>query len=53
MKAFFNDTDLPKVNVSTKLIATHVPLSCSVVSNVPGFIKPKCFVNERDPRGFG
>ena len=28
---------------------THVPLSLSVCSKVPGYEKPKCFVSEGDP----
>ena len=32
--------------------STHVPLSVSVCSNVPGYEEPKCFVSEGDPNQF-
>lgn len=31
--------------------SSHVPLSVSVCSNVPGYETPKCFVTNGDPKG--
>ena len=29
--------------------ATHIPLSCSLASNIPGFRPPRCFISDGDP----
>ncbi|BFZ13860.1 hypothetical protein BsWGS_16899 [Bradybaena similaris] len=52
-ESYFNMADLPTVKArksSTKYTARHVPLSCSVASNVPKFEEPSFFVNEGDPQ---
>ncbi|BFZ06709.1 hypothetical protein BsWGS_09748 [Bradybaena similaris] len=52
-ESFFSNTELPTVkaaNASTKFTARHIPMSCAVASNVPGFEKAECFVSEGDPQ---
>ncbi|BFZ03070.1 hypothetical protein BsWGS_06109 [Bradybaena similaris] len=52
-ECFLDTTDLPnikKTNAATKYTARHIPMSCAIASNVPGFEKAKCFVSTGDPQ---
>ncbi|BFZ20032.1 hypothetical protein BsWGS_23071 [Bradybaena similaris] len=52
-ESFFSKEDLPVIknsNPSTTYTAKHIPLSWSVASNVPNFMKPKCVVSTGDPQ---
>jgi G:T-mismatch repair DNA endonuclease (very short patch repair protein) len=47
-ECYFEKSNLPADAAATKYLAKHIPLSCSVASNVPKFEEPVCFVSEGD-----
>ena len=46
-EAYFSKRNLPEGTDLLQWNAKHVPLSVSVASNVPGFLKPLCIINEK------
>ena len=47
-ECFFDETNLPTDTDHLQWVARHVPLSVTVVSNVPGNEAPRCFVTDGD-----
>ena len=46
-EAYFSKRNLPEGADLLQWNAKHVPLSVSIASNVPGFVKPLCIINEK------
>ena len=43
-------TPINRMSAKTTYVNTHVPMSVSVCSNVPGYTQPKCFVSTGDSK---
>ena len=46
-EAYFSERNLPEGTDLLQWNAKHVSLSVSIASNVPGFLKPLCIINEK------
>jgi hypothetical protein len=49
-ECYFDSSDLPTGGSVTKFLAKHLPVSCSVASNVPEMTEPVCFITTGDPQ---